>query len=71
MTCNCHNEQMGWQKDPRYTAGGYWFCRIKHAARMRRRYDELTGVEYNALLLYHRRWKALARKAGRHQPQEA
>ena len=27
--CECHREAMGWVKDARYTAGGYWECRSR------------------------------------------
>lgn len=29
MNCACHDKPMGWQKDARYSKGGFWECREK------------------------------------------
>jgi hypothetical protein len=63
--CACHGEVMLWNKDTRYAVEGYWKCRVRHRERMQKRYDALTGLEYNALLLRHRRAKAMTRRAKR------
>jgi len=33
--CPCHEEPMFWHRDPRYTAGGRWECRIENRERSR------------------------------------
>lgn len=33
--CDCHGVEMLWNKDARYRAGGFWFCRPKHVERVR------------------------------------
>lgn len=39
--CKCHGSPMEWNKDkrPRFADGGYWRCKVKHAA-SRARYDK-------------------------------
>ena len=51
---------------PRTTFQG-WLNPEHNRRRLRRRYSELSGADYNALLLRHRRNKALARMAEREQ----
>lgn len=73
-------EPMGWHKDPRKTAGGYWRCKVERRAYERKRwadmseadrdrrrdamrdwYENLSGFEYNRLLLRQRRHQSLGR----------
>ena len=61
---------MRWLKDPRYRAGGYWRCTVRENAQRRQRYSTLDGPRYNALLLRHRRDKALVRIKARHMSTE-
>ena len=63
--CKCHGEPMLWQKHPRYTAGGYWHCRIKNRARLNAYYYSMPGTAYNRRLLLGRRSKALKRMKAR------
>ena len=63
--CACHGESMYWNANTRYLAGGYWRCRAKHREGERRRYAAKSGLDYNRLLLQHRRTKALARRRKR------
>lgn len=28
--CECHGEEMSWNRDVRKTSGGFWRCRAKH-----------------------------------------
>ena len=58
----CHGEPKRFVRDPRYTGGGYWRCRVEINDWERKRYHALDGVAYNRLLLQHRRTKALARR---------
>lgn len=37
--CKCHGEPQRWGKCSRYTAGGFWSCRVSDLARKRARYD--------------------------------
>ena len=68
--CDCHGQPMLWATDLRYRAGGYWRCRARDRAAERARYAKLEGVRYQRLLLRHRRDKALARMASRHESTE-
>ena len=65
--CECHGERMSWVRDPRYLAGGFWRCRIRERKNQRLRYERLNGLEFNHLLLMHRRHKALARRRKREE----
>lgn len=58
--CLCHDERMFFKRDSRYRIGGYYLCAEGERARHRARYDALTGLAYNLLLMRHRRHKALA-----------
>jgi hypothetical protein len=49
----------------------YWLDPEKQCERMRERYWNLSGFEYNRLLLRHRRNKALERMTARNQRREA
>lgn len=82
--CTCHDPgvPMLWKRDARQKGGGRWRCRIRNREYnrgwreanpeyFRTRYENLTGTEYAALLLRLRRWKALKRRAERHQRMEA
>lgn len=64
--CECHGEPMCWARDHRYRAGGFWRCRVRHAATQRGVYANLDGIRYSRMLLKHRRQKGLARMARRH-----
>lgn len=57
--CDCHGKAMRWDRDTRYTAGGFWRCRVKHNESQRKTYADLTGVRYNRMLLMARRRKAM------------
>lgn len=35
--CKCHGEPQRWNKDRRYTAGGFWKCRRLHLEWNRKR----------------------------------
>lgn len=37
--CECHGEPMLWNKDVRYSAGGFWRCRPKDRARQQAIYE--------------------------------
>ena len=65
--CSCHGEPMYWTKDARYRAGGFWRCAATHRERKRVRYENLASLDYNLLLLKHRRYKGLVRMARRHE----
>lgn len=52
---------MRFERDSRYTNGGFWRCRIRSAERSRARYGRLSGVAYSRLLLKRRRNKAITR----------
>jgi hypothetical protein len=51
--CKCHGEQMLWHVSKRYRAGGYWYCAERNRETKRKRYENLSGFEYNRLLLRH------------------
>jgi hypothetical protein len=36
--CGCHDVPQRWNKDPRYTAGGFWKCSVKGIAYQRDKY---------------------------------
>jgi len=38
--CDCHNVDMLWHNDRRYTAKGYYYCRIKRKDYVRDKYDK-------------------------------
>lgn len=40
MICECHGLQMGWQRDPKYRAGGKWECREKRREYNKRRHQQ-------------------------------
>jgi hypothetical protein len=64
--CECHDEVMPWTSDSRYTAGGYWRCRVKREESRRKRYAERPGgLWYSHKLLMNRRNKALYRRRDR------
>lgn len=52
---------MRFERDSRYTNGGFWRCRLRSAELSRARYDKLSGVAYSRLLLQRRRNKATIR----------
>jgi len=56
--CDCHGEAMGWRKDPRYRAGGYWVCHVKERARYQDRYDSDPVYRIQKGLLGNRRKRA-------------
>lgn len=62
MKCGCHDEQMYWTKDKRYTAGGFWRCAVKQRAQVMRHYDA-DPIARITKLLKERRRKALLRTA--------
>lgn len=64
--CKCHGERMLWHVSKRYRAGGFWYCGERNRETKRERYENLTGLEYNGLLLQKRRVKTLARMRSRH-----
>ena len=59
--CLCHGVDMIFQPDSRYRIGGFYRCRVKSREKNKRIYENLSGFEYNKLLLRHRRAKALSR----------
>lgn len=40
MICECHGLPMGWQRDPKYRAGGKWECRVKRREYNKRRHQQ-------------------------------
>ena len=68
--CECHGKPMRWETDARYTAGGYWRCRVRANEVSANSYANMSGVSYNRMLLKHRRGKALARQQRRNSSEE-
>ena len=67
IKCKCHGEPMLWSKHPRYTAGGFWRCRVNVLALERERYAKMSGIRYNRKLLMNRKYKARVRRRARHE----
>lgn len=63
--CECHDEPMDWNLDPRYTVGGFWYCSVKRRERQRQEYAAMSGLAYNRKLLRQRRNKAMQRRRAR------
>lgn len=61
----CCGEPMLRHKPLKVTRSPWWECRVENRARCQRRYERLSGPEYNRLLLEHRRTKGLARQRKR------
>lgn len=41
--CKCHGVDMLFSRDTRYSAGGYWRCRVKNSERNKRWYTPEYG----------------------------
>lgn len=54
--CACHNEPQRWNKDPRYTAGGFWKCAAKGVAYQRDRYASDPSYRGRAIARHRRNW---------------
>lgn len=65
LNCACHGEPMRWNKDKRYTAGGYGRCAVRERMLSRERYHSLDGLRYCRLRLLNRRAAALYRRRKR------
>ena len=63
--CECHGVEMLWNRAPHYNNGGFWKCRVKHREKARAAYEQMSSLEYNRILLRHRRSKALERRRER------
>ncbi|HET6914466.1 MAG TPA: hypothetical protein VFH56_00100 [Acidimicrobiales bacterium] len=49
-TCGCHGVEMYWNRDKRYSGGGFWRCRIRKKESARRRYREAPEIRLAAQL---------------------